>query len=110
MRQDATVINPFKQLAALFHNGQVGGKVGVENFIETEFPDRGNHLSGRHAAGLHTEHFTDSHTHRRGGLDHDMLLGIGQGGPDFFSLIPFVYSAGRANQHALAAVYAIGFG
>ena len=88
---------------SFFHNGEVGGKVGIENRIDADGSQRGINLSGRNFARFQAEFFTDGNTDGRGNLRDNGQLGILNGGQQFAGFIQFVNGADGAVSRTLTA-------
>ena len=70
-------------------NGKVGGKIGIENLIETETTQSRNHFALNVGAYGHTETLAQSSADRRSGLYHNVLIGVVQAPPRFYRYRPF---------------------
>jgi len=69
--QDTFFSDPMNQFMPLFHNGEIGSKLRIKNFVETESAQTGNHLTGYKSARSHSHCFTDTDTNCRGSLNYD---------------------------------------
>ena len=95
------------ELTALFHDGQVGGEVGVEDIVEADALQRRHHAAGRRLLGGHVEDLRPGRPHRRGHLDDSRHLGIGQRPEDLRGVVPDRQRPGGAVGDALAAEDAV---
>ena len=102
-RQHAAVLQTVDKFVAFFHNGKVGGKIGIKNFIKAKMAQGCNHFAGYNAARLHAKLLADSDAHGRRGLYDNNLVRVVDGIPDFFGVVAFHNRAGRANAGTLAA-------
>ncbi len=92
------------ELLRLFHDGEVGAEVGVEDAIEAKAVKRGDHLSGGVVfADLVAEFLGEGASDGWGGLDDDVLA-FGHRAVDLVDLAVLGQSAGRADFDALAAL------
>ena len=97
-----------QELAALFHNGQVGGEVGVKDIVKADGLQGSHHTAG----GCHLLRQIeclcpgnpDGGSHLNDGGD----LGIGQILDDLSGIVPSRQCAGGAVGDALAAVDTVG--
>ena len=69
-------LDALDDLVALFHNGEVSGEVGVEDFVESESAETGDQFSGHRDARFESELLTDRDADSRSSLDDDSLGGI----------------------------------
>ena len=97
-------LQPREELVGLLDDRQVGAEVGVEHAIEAQPPQGGDHLAGGGRAGRQAEAFADGRADRRGGLHHDVHLGIGQGLPDGAGAAFFQERGRGADVDALPAL------
>ena len=105
-RQYSAVLHSVDKLMGFLHNGHVGAEISVEYLIKAQAAQSGNHFALYVGADGHTEFLAQSGADRRSGLNHNMLLGIGDSGDHLVDLILFTQSAGGAVYDALAAGYA----
>jgi len=103
---DQGALEAGEQLGALFHDGEIGGKVGVEDGIESHAAQRGGHLSGNQCAGLHAEAFAEGGADGGCGLDNDGEIGVVERGPHFVDLVTFGDGTDGADGGTLAALHA----
>src|SRR6056297_565223 len=99
-------LKPCQQLRAFFHNGQVGGKVGVEHSVEAEASKRTYHLSCYQGSWGVVKAFTQGCSNRRGGLHHYMLLRVIKSLPYLRNMSAFGNSTYRADCGTLSTLYA----
>ena len=93
-----------QDFGTFFHDGEVGGKVGIEYIVETQFAEGVNHFSGYQCAGRQAEFFSQGGTYGGGSLDNYDLIGVGQIVQKAVGVIPFGQCAYRAYGYALTAV------
>ena len=88
----------------LLDDRQVGGEVGVEDGVEAEPPQGGDHLAGARRAGREAEALADGGADRRGRLHDDVDLRVGDGFPHAAGA-PLLQEGGRrADVDALSAL------
>ena len=109
-REILVLLDAFDELGAFFHDGEVGGEVGVEDLVRAEHLQGGDHLAGADGAGLHAEGFADGDADGRGGLEDDGLGLVVEGAPDVVLVVDLGESADGAGLDALAAEDALGVG
>ena len=97
-------LQPVEQFVAFFHDGKVGGELGVEYLVEAHASERGDHLLRDKAARGHVEAFADCGAHRGGGLHDDEFLRVFQGFPDAPDVRFLRNSPHRAHGGTLAAL------
>ena len=104
----APVGKPLNELAALLHDGQIGGEVGVEHVVEAQTLQSSYQFAYRHLLVFvyHTEHLCPGHPYGGGHLDHSGDLRVRQSPQDLVGVIPDRQSAGGAMGDALAAEHA----
>ena len=96
------------KLAALLHNGEVGGEVGVVDIVKAQGFEGGDHAAG----GGHVQ--GEAEVLRPGGanggryLHHGDDVGVGQGFEHLHRVVPLVEGAHGAVGDALGAVGAVG--
>ncbi len=105
-RQRPALGQALDELAPLLHDGEVGGELRVEDLVEAEAPEGRGHLAGDEAAGSHAEGLAQGSPDRRRRLDHDGPARVGQGAPKLVGLVVLGDGARRADNRALAALYA----
>ena len=96
------------ELAALLHDGEVGGEVGVEHIVEAHLLEGGDHPLGGGEPGRQSEGLGPGGTDGRRHLDHGDLLGIGQSLIDQGGVVPLLETAHGAVGDALTAEGAVG--
>ena len=96
------------KLAALLHDGQVGGEIGVEYIVKAHLLQGGDHALGGGVLGLQVVVFRPGGPDRRGHLDHGDLLGVGQGVEHPAGVVVLLQTAHGTVGHALAAEGAVG--
>ena len=92
-----------EEFCGLFHDGEVGAKVGVKHLIKAQAAQGGNHLALDVGADRHAEAFAQSCTDGRSGLYHDIFLRIVDRCKDLVALIALCEGTRRAAHDALAA-------
>ena len=97
-----------EQLAALLHDGEIGGKVGVEHLVKAKHPQGSDHLACDDGAGLHAELVPQAHPDGGGHLDNDVLGGVLDGGGNLVGVVGLHDGPHGAHQGALAAQHAVG--
>ena len=85
------------------HNGQIGGQVGVKDGVEAQAAQGGDHLALDVGADGQIEGFPQGDPDGGGGLDHHVLMGVGEGAPDVLGVVLFGDGPGGADHDALAA-------
>ena len=93
-----------QQLHAFFHDRQVGGKVRVENAVETAAPQGRVHLESERVARLQPETLADPRPRTGRGLDHNVLGRVVDGLPHLVGQVVGPQGAGGAAVDALPAV------
>ena len=106
--EGAAPLQPFDQLGGLLHYGDIGAEAVVENAVEAQPPQRGDHLPGHRGAHGVAEFLTDGAADGRSGLDDDVEMGIAQRLPDPRRRVLLVQRSRGADGDALAAVDAGG--
>ena len=101
-----TGLDPSHQFRPLFHDGQVGAEVGVEDIVEADLFQGGVHLPYRHVPGFHAELLGKADPDGRSLLDNHDLLGIENGVPNLFDFADLPEGAGGTEGCTLAAVHA----
>ena len=97
-----------QELGAFFHDGQVGGPVGVEHGVEAQTAQGRGQTAGLRGAGGNAEAFADAHADGGSGLHDHVLVGVVDGGPDAFLMVGLFQSANGADHGALTAESAVG--
>ena len=98
------------ELAALLHDGQVGGEVGVEHVVEAQHFQRGHHPLGGGIFGREMVVLSPGGADGGSHLHHGDLVGISQGGEDLAGVVPLLQATHGAVGDALAAEGAVGLG
>ena len=98
------------KLAALLHDGQVGGEVGVEHIVKAHLLQGSDHALRSGVFRLQVVILRPRGPHRRGHLDHGDLFGVGQSIEHPAGIIPLLQTAYGAVGHALTAEGAVGVG
>ena len=96
----------FEKLHALFDDGEVGRKIGVEHGAEPEPPQSGDHFSGHERPCRQAEAFAKRRAHGRRGLHDNGFCRIVERFPDAFDVRDFGNGADRADRGALTALHA----
>ena len=109
-REILVLLHAFDQLGALFHDGEVGGEVGVEDLVRAEHLQGGDHLAGADGAGFHAEGLADGDTDGRSGLEDYGLGLVVECAPDVVLVVDLGEGADGARLDALAAEDALGIG
>ena len=92
-----------EELAALLHNGQVGGKVGVKHILEAQPPQGGGHAAHGGLLPLQPKCLAPGGTDGGSHLDHGNLVRVGQGGKGPLGVVPLPQAAHGTVGDALAA-------
>ena len=92
------------QLAGLFHNGQIGGEVGIQHIIGTQCAQQCHHLAFHKGAGFHAEFLAQRGANRGRGADHQHPIGVGGRLTNLGAFVPLHDAVHRAGVDALAAV------
>ena len=100
-----TVLDTAKQFAALLDDGQVGTEVGVVDRYGPELAQRRVDFLGRHRPGRQAEGLGEPDPDRRGDLDDDLLLRVGDSITEEVDLILLVDGADRAVHDTLATAH-----
>ena len=97
-----------QELAALFHDGQVGGEVGVEDIVKADGLQSSHHTAGGcHLLGQ-VEGLCPGNPDSRSHLNDGGDLGVGQILDNLRGIVPGRQCAGGAVGDTLAAVDAVG--
>ena len=96
-----------QKLAALLHDGQVGGKVGVKHVVEADLLQRRHHPLGGGELGVKVIVLRPRGADGRGHLHHGDLVGVGQRIPDLAGVVMLLQSAHGTVGDALAAEGAV---
>ncbi|MPM63509.1 hypothetical protein SDC9_110389 [bioreactor metagenome] len=80
--EHAAVLNALQELGALFHDGQIRGKVHIEYPVRAQTAQGRGQLAGGAGADGHAEFLANGHTHGGGGLEYHKFAGIAQSGPN----------------------------
>ena len=96
------------KLTALLHNGQVGGKIGVEHIVKAHLLQGGHHALGRGELGVQMEVLSPGAAHGRRHLHHGDFLGVSQCVKYLAGIIALLQAAYGAVGDALAAEGAVG--
>src|SRR5574344_695338 len=67
-----------EQLCSLFHNREVGCKIGIEHVVEAQCAKRIYHLAGNNCTCRIAKRFAQCNTHCRSSLYYNNLIGICQ--------------------------------
>ena len=105
-RQNTAVLNTLDQFIGFFHNGKVGGNIGIKDLIKAQLLKSGYHLAFHIGADRHIKGFTQSYTDGRSHLNNNMLGGIRHCFPNLIGIILFSQRAGGASHNTLTAGYA----
>ena len=97
------------QFAGLLHNGEVGGKVGIQHIVSSQCPQQGYHFSFHKGTRLHTEFLSQSSTDCRGSADNYNLFWISNGLFHLGAFVPFGDAVHRTDIGTLTAVNTDGF-
>ena len=99
----------FDEFAGFFHDGEIGGEVGVEDIVKADLFEHTDHFRRGEHIGIDPELFCPGHAHSWSNLDDGDGVRIGEGVEDFFTIVTFMQSGGWAVGHALAAEGTVGF-
>ena len=91
-----------------FHDREVGAEVRVEDAVEAEALQGGDHLSRDDGAGRQMEFVAQGDAHGGRDLHDDVLLRILQGVEDALRIVFFRDRSRRTDEAALAAEDAVG--
>ncbi len=72
-REFTLILYPIKKLCCLFHYCKVCCVIGIENLLEAESPERGNHLSSNIRSNREAELFAECNTNCRCRLYNNVL-------------------------------------
>lgn len=107
-RERAALFKTLEELRRLFHDGHIGGKRRVVNFVCAHELQRGDHLVKDVCTGGQTERFAESGADGKRNLDDNVERGIMQRFPGVVDLVADGDRAGRTDCRALAAGNALG--
>jgi len=96
------------KLGAFFHDRQVGREVGIDDLVDAEFLERGEHLTFDVRADLIAKLFADGGADRRSDLRDNDFFRVANGAFEDFDVVFFTNGAGRARLNAFAAIDASG--
>ena len=99
-----------QQFAAFLHNGQVGGKIGIEYIVKAQSLEGGDHSSHRRLMLAEPGVHTPGGTYRGSNLSNHNLIGIGNGVHHPHRIVPLMQGAHRAVGDTLATEGAVGIG
>ena len=91
------------ELAALLHDGQVGGEVGIEHVVKTHDLQRRHHALGGGELGVKVEILRPGGADGRRHLHHHDAVRVGQGVEHLAGVIPLLQAAHGTVGDALAA-------
>ena len=97
-------LEPGEELVGLLDDRQVGGEVGVEDGVEAQPPQGGDHLAGARRAGRQAETLADGRADRGGRLHDDVHFRIGDGVPHAAGAPLLQEGRGGADVDALPAL------
>lgn len=97
------------KFAGFFHDGEIGGKVGVENVVEADLLEHADHFWCGENVAVDAELFGPGDAHGRSNLHDGDGVWIGEGVENFFGVVAFMERGGWTMGHALAAEGAVGF-
>ena len=103
----APVGEALDELAALLHDGEVGGEVGVEDIVKAHVLQSGDDAAGGGVLGAETPALCPGHPHGGGHLDHGGDLRVRQGLQHPAGIVPDGEGPGGAVGDALAAEGAV---
>lgn len=98
---------PFDEFVGLFHDGKVGGKIGVVYAVEAERAQRGNHAALRCLFSRHAHALAPCRTNGRRNLNHSYYLRVGQSRKHLGRVIACGKRTRGAMRNALATQSAI---
>ena len=99
-----------EDFGAFFHDGKVGGEVGVEHIVEAEAAEGGRELAGYDGAGLIAEFLAEGDADGGRGLRDNDLVRVAEVVEETVRVVALGQGAGRAHRDALAAVGAVRLG
>ena len=94
----------FEKFAALLHDGEVGGKVGVEHIVEAQLAQSSRHALGRGKLRRKVELLRPGRAHRRRDLHDRDGVGVVDGVKDDSRVVALPQRRRGAMRDALAAV------
>ena len=95
------------KLAALLHNGEVGGKIRVKHIVKADLLQRRHHAAGAALLGREAEGLRPRHPHRRRHLDDCGDVRVRQRVQNGVGIVPGCQGAGGAVGHALPTECAV---
>ena len=98
------------EFAPFFHDGQVGGEIGIKHIIKAQRPERGSHFSYRCFLMAKSKMLCPGGSHGRRDLDDGRDIRIFQRRRNFGGVVTDGQGAGRAVGDALAAKRTVRFG
>ena len=108
--QRAALFHPAQKFGGFFHDGHIGGKVGVEHAGKAHAAQRGHHFALHVGADGIPKLFAQGRAHAGGGLHNHVAGGVAQSLPHLAGVVALYQSAGGAHVDALAAADAGGIG
>ena len=96
--------DPLQQFCPFFHNSQVGGKIRIENIIEAQPAEGGNHFTRYQCPRFISEIASQSRTDSRSCLGYHDFVRIGQRIQHRLLCIPSAQRVYWADRYALAAL------
>ena len=97
-----------EEFAPFLHDGEVGGEIGVKDFVESQLPQGCHHLAGDGGARRIAELFAQGCPHGWGGLHDDGLLRVVEVADEPVGVIDFGQRTHGAYGDALPAEGAFG--
>ena len=95
------------KFTAFFHDGQVGGKVGIKHIVEAQTLQGCYHTAGGALPGTQTEFLGPRHPDGRSHLNNRGDFRVSEGTQNSDGIIADCQSTGRTVGDALPAEYAV---
>jgi len=101
---DQCLFKAGKQFGSLLHDGEVGGKIGIEYRVEAQVFQGGYHFTGYPFAWFKAKLFAQPDPNSRGCLHHQVFGGVGNGFPHLFDIVFLDEGTGWTVVYTLSAV------
>ena len=101
------MLQMLQKFAAFFHDGQIGGKVGIEHIVKANAAQGGDHPAHSGLAGLQAQLLGPSGPDGGRHLDDSDFIGVCQSVKNLLGVVPLPQSAHRALGDTLAAQRAV---
>ena len=99
----------FDEFGGFFHNGKIGGKVGIEYIVKADLFEHTNHFWRGEGVGVNAEFFCPSNAYSRCDLKHGDDFRIGKGFHYKLGIVTFAKGAGWAVDDTLPTESAVSF-